>query len=169
MTWRNAGVLLAVSLAVVLAVFILPDMATAGGQLALFGFLAAPFKLVGKGIKAVAKVVSKAPKFIARTAPVIASTFLGLPQLGGPGGAPAPDLASPGIVANTQNFPVSDRFSLAATFEQILLNFKGEAEKLVSGVTVKPKLSGPLPILLGVAGTVGVLGILAGAIALARS
>lgn len=158
--------LLAVAL-VVAATCIVPDLA--GEQLALFGFLAAPFKLIGKVGAAVVSVAKKVPRFVARTAPVIASSFLGV-NIGGLGGAaPQPDFATPGIVPITQDFPVSSRFNLASTFEAILSQFRNEAEKLVERVTVKPRISGPLPVFLGIAGTVGVIGLLAGAVALARS
>ncbi len=181
MTWRNAGTLLAVSLVVVLTVFILPDAVTAGEQLALFGFISAPFKLLGKGVKAVAKVAGKGVKFVARNAPVIAATLVGGPVgfagsqllLGGGGGDDfRGDLASPGFVTSTATAPASSRFSLAKTFEQFLQVARGEAQKLVdrasSQVTVKPRLSGAAPVILAIAGTVGVVGLIAGSIALAR-
>lgn len=176
MTLRHVVTLLAVSSVVVLAVLLLPDTGIAGDQLALFGFLAAPFKLIGKGAAAVGKVAFKGAKagvkFVARTAPVIASSLTGLPLAGAPGGAPPDFVPAGGIVQQSQDFPVSDRFNLANTFEAFLLQARGEAQKLVErateGVTVKPKLSGPLPVVLGIAGTVGVIGLLAGAVALGR-
>ena len=189
MTSRACAALLVVSLVVVLSALLLPDAFTISDMsVAAFGFLAAPFKLVGKVGAAVVKVAKKAPRFVARNATTIASTFIpgasaaiaGLEQLTGRGRAP-PDLAfapfdpsigTASIVERTQDFPVSSRFNLAATFEGALRELRGEAQKLVTRasetVTVKPRLSGPLPVALGIAGTVGVLGLIAGAVALAR-
>lgn len=173
--WGSVLLVVAIVVVVVQALWGL-DPAAADWDVALFGFLAAPFKLIGKGAKAVAKGVAKGvsagAKFAARTVPSIASEFLGVPL----GGGRAPPFAhnalaptGPGFASQpSQDFPVSDRFSLTRTLENALNTLRGEAEKVAGRVNVSPKLSGPLPVLLGVAATIGVIGLVVGAVALGK-